>query len=136
MIGDAGGRIAWRPVLVSAVVGMVGGFAGALVVTETVFAFRTAFVGAVCVGLTGGVLSGRGVRGTVVVAGLAEAIRSLVLLLISGLWALFSGDRGSGFVVFYLLVGGGVAFVVAVVSVPLAAAVGGVTAAARSTLRG
>lgn len=59
-----------------------------------------------------------------------------MLLLISGVWVLIHGGQGSGFVAFYLRFGGGVALVVAVVSVPFAAAVGGITAATRGVLGG
>lgn len=135
MAADTAGGSTRRDIGICVVVGLVGGFAAAFVVPEAVFTFRTAIVGAVCVGITGGLLSNLGLRETVRFVAVAEAIRSLALLLVSGSWVLLFGTQGSGFVVFYLLVGGGVALVVALVSVPLAAIVGGLTVTARATLQ-
>jgi hypothetical protein len=135
MSADNENEVPWKLLLISAGAGVVGGFVGALAIPEEVFAFRTAIVGAVCVGITGGLLSRSGLRETVISVALAEAIRSLTLLVISGLWVLFYGGQGSGFVVFYLLVGGGIALGVAIISVPLAAIVGGLTVTARSSLQ-
>ncbi|MFC7137635.1 hypothetical protein ACFQRB_16620 [Halobaculum litoreum] len=107
-----------------------------MTVPEATFAFRTAVVGAVCVGIAGGLLSRAGLRETVSLVALAEAIRSAALLVVSGLWVLLFGGQGTGFVVFYLLVGGGIALVVALLTVPLAAAIGGLTVTVTDTLRG
>ena len=124
-------RISARAVLLSAFVGLLGGLAGGHLIPEAVFQFRTALVGAVCVGVVAAVLAEPDPRQAALVAVLAEIARSLVLFVASGIWILVYGGQGPGFFLFYLLFGGGVALVVAVLSVAVAGLVGGGIAVGR-----
>lgn len=124
-----------RAVVAGAAVGLLATVLAVSLIPVQIWRFTAEILGAVAAAVTAVALAGSGMREDVGAAVVAELLRSLVVFLVLGvLFTVYSGE-GPGFFAFFLLFGGGMAIVLGLVSVPVAAVVGAAASTARRSVR-